>query len=245
MPTNPIVLNPPLPDRIQAIRHGRSLHFSVHTRADNPQVNSRNTQELEYQLQRQRELIARDLHDGIGSQLTHIISRLDMLVYNHPGLIEPLINLRTFASEAVEQLRETIWVLHRTELTYGQLTERMRGLLTRISYDIECPKLKITAYGDSHIFLEPQLASSIFRIMQESVNNAMKHACAAHISVCLAIDEASLTLLISDDGKGFDIEQIRPGYGLLNMQRRAEELGGSFRICASPDGTDITAEFPL
>lgn len=234
MPTNSIVPRINHPQHLHAIPGGKGLRF-----------NAPGKQELESQLQRQREQIARDLHDGIGSQLTHIISRLDMLAYNHQALEEPIANLRTFASEAVEQLRETIWVLHRTELTYGQLTERMRGLLTRISYDIDSPKLKVTAYGDSRIVLEPQLASSIFRLMQESVNNAMKYADAKHISVCLATDETSLTLLVSDDGQGFDRTLIKPGYGLLNMQRRAEELGGSFSIRSSADGTDVLAEFPI
>lgn len=234
MPTNSIVPSIDHQPHLQTIHSRKGVCFNVHGK-----------QELEYQLNRQREQIARDLHDGIGSQLTHIISHLDILAYSHHTLEEPIANLRIFACEAVEQLRETIWELYRTELTYDQLTERMRGLLTRISYDIECLKLKITAYGGGSIILAPQLASSIFRLMQESVNNAMKYAEATHISVCLATDDTSLTVFISDDGKGFDRTQIRPGYGLLNMQRRAEQLSGSLTIESSPNGTDVLEKFPI
>lgn len=245
MPANSFVHKTYQTDRFKPDLLRREFNPGIFGSQQYDSKNLRRAHDLENQLKRQREQIARDLHDGIGSQLTHIISRLDMLAYNHHELERPLAILRDFASETVEQLRETIWVLHQTDLTYGQLTERMRGLLTRISCDVDCPKLKVTAYGDSQLALAPQLASSIFRIMQEGVNNAMKYADAAHISVCLATDENSLTLLISDDGKGFDQQQIRPGYGLLNMKKRAEELGGSLRIASSADGTDILAEFPI
>lgn len=200
---------------------------------------------LHYQLQNQREQIARDLHDGIGSQLTHIISRLDILAYNHKGMENQLTDLRDFTSETVQQLRETIWVLSQIEITYGQLTERIRGLLTRISTDVDYPKMKITSYGEGTLLLPPQLASSIFRIVQESVNNAIKYAGCTEIVVCLATDQNSLTLLVSDNGKGFSQEKVSPGYGLQNIKKRAEELYGSLKIDSSCDGTNILVEFPI
>ncbi|MCF2502705.1 histidine kinase [Dyadobacter sp. CY107] len=223
---------------------GRQLQMKL-TEISRLDKNIRKQTNMHFQLKYQREQIARDLHDGIGSQLTHLISRLDLLAYNHKEMECQLAALRDFAHETVEQLRETIWVLHQPELTYGQLTERMRGLLTRISCDMDCPKIKITAYGESTALLAPQLATSLFRIMQEGVNNAIKYASSTNISVCLATDEKSLTLLISDDGKGFNVERAALGYGLLNIKRRAEELNGSFGITSSADGTDILVEFPL
>ena len=200
---------------------------------------------LHYQLQNQREQIARDLHDGIGSQLTHIISRLDIIAYNNKGIEHHLAALRDFTSETVQQLRETIWVLNQNEIEYGQLTERIRGLLTRITTDIDYPKIKITAYGDGALLLSPQMASSIFRIVQEGVNNALKYAEAPNISVCLATDDQSLTLLVTDDGNGFCMETVSLGYGLLNIRKRAEELNGFADISSSADGTRILVEFPF
>ncbi|MPR36054.1 sensor histidine kinase [Salmonirosea aquatica] len=200
---------------------------------------------LGVRLRKQREQIARDLHDGIGSQLTHIISRLDMLVHRNPTFEHQLIDLQDFARDTVQQLRETIWVLNQGEIAYGNLTERIRGLLTRISADVTCPTIKLTAYGDASTLLDPQLASSIFRIVQEGVNNAMKYAQCSEITVCLATDQHSLTLLISDDGKGFSAEDVPKGYGLLNFKSRTEELNGTFVLNSSDDGTEIHIEFPL
>lgn len=200
---------------------------------------------LHSQLKNQRERIARDLHDGIGSQLTHIISRLDIMAFNNQANQTQLADLRDFTSETFQQLRETIWVLNQPEIPYGQLTERVRGLLTRISCESEYPKLNIVAYGDGEALLSPHVASSIFRIVQESVNNAMKYADATSISVCLAIDDTSFTVLINDNGKGFCRQEICPGYGLENIRKRAEELNGKLELDSSKEGTKVLVEFPL
>lgn len=200
---------------------------------------------IQRSLLQQREQIARDLHDGIGSQLTHIISRLDLLAHGNVTLENQLHDLRDFTRETVKQLRETIWVLNQNEIVYGELTERIRGLLTRISTDSECPSIRLTAYGDAQTLLSPQLASSIFRITQEGVNNAIKYADCTELSVCLAIDQNSLTIQIRDNGRGFCPEEVTLGYGLLNFQKRTEELDGSLTINSSGDGTEVMAEFPL
>ncbi len=196
-------------------------------------------------LRKQREQIARDLHDGIGSQLTHIISRLDMLVHRNPAFESQLNDLQDFTRDTVQQLRETIWVLNQGEIAYGTLTERIRGLLTRISADADCPTIKLTAYGDASTLLDPRLASSLFRIVQEGVNNAMKYAACTDITVCLATDQHSLTLLVSDNGRGFCVEKVPQGYGLLNFKTRTEELDGTFSLNSSDEGTDVLIEFPL
>ena len=200
---------------------------------------------LQIRLRKQREQIARDLHDGIGSQLTHIISRLEMLVHRNPAFESQLNDLQDFTRETVQQLRETIWVLNQGEIAYGTLTERIRGLLTRISSEAGCPTIKLTAYGEASTLLDPRLASSLFRIVQEGVNNAMKYATCSDITVCLATDQQSLTLLVSDNGRGFCVEDVAKGYGLLNFKTRAEELDGTFSLTSSADGTEILIEFPL
>jgi len=210
-----------------------------------PKFIKKGNKNVSFELKSQREQIARDLHDGIGSQLTHIISKLDIMAFNHKELEEPLSALREFTSETFQQLRETIWVLNQPEISYGQLTERIRGLLTRISDDLESQKIKIVAYGDGSLLLSPRLASSIFRIVQESVNNAMKYADSTAISVCLATDQKSLTVLVSDNGKGFLTEELCLGYGLLNIKRRAEELNGFLDLNSSISGTNVLVEFPL
>ena len=235
MPTASVMKDFPGPDFLKIHAAGKEKHFSGFVKETN----------LSCQLKNQREQIARDLHDGIGSQLTHIISRLDIMAYNHKEIEQQLAALRDFTSDTFQQLRETIWVLNQPEIAYGQLTERIRGLLTRISADFEFQKIKVTAYGEGSLLLSPQLASSLFRIVQESVNNAIKYAGCELITVCLATDKQSLTVEISDNGKGFLTDQVRMGYGLLNIKERARELNGSMDLRSGADGTTILVEFPL
>jgi signal transduction histidine kinase len=200
-------------------------------------------QNVFHQLQNQREQIARDLHDGIGSQLTHIISRLDIMAFSNKSMENQLAALRDFTSETVQQLRETIWVLNQPEITFGQLTERIKGLLSRISEDMDCPKIQVNVCSDATILLPAPLTSSIFRIVQEAVNNALKYASATTIDVNINADKYTLSLQIIDNGKGFNIDEAKRGYGLQNIQKRTDELSGILDITSSTHGTSIRAEF--
>lgn len=231
--SRPVYLNPTR-ENMSNNKHGRSLRLDKQAALT-----------LMRTLRQQREHIARDLHDGIGSQLTHIISRLDLLAHSNTTLEDQLNDLRDFTRETVQQLRETIWILNQPVIVYGQLSERIRGLLTRISTDSDQPTIRFTAYGDATTQLPPAMASSIFRIVQEGVNNAMKYADCTELSVCLATDHDSLTILISDNGKGFSPDEVTPGYGLLNFKKRSEELHGNFTISSSIDGTEILVDLPL
>ncbi len=196
-------------------------------------------------LRLQREHIARDLHDGVGSHLTHIVSRLEILAHQNKQLEDGLMVLRDLASETINQLRETIWVLHQEKITFGHLTERIRGLILKIAENYERIEIRIAANGDKAISISPFIASSIFRIIQESINNSLKYAGASVITVCLNADADRISTQISDDGKGFDLCKVSPGYGITNMQERAKELGGKFYICSSEKGTHIMVYTPV
>jgi signal transduction histidine kinase len=80
----------------------------------------------------------------------------------------------------------------------------------------------------------------VFRIVQEQVNNIVKHAEASRIIIRLVNDDDLLVLEINDDGNGFDTESIKRGLGLTNMKNRAELLGGNFSLISTPGkGTTV------
>lgn len=87
--------------------------------------------------------------------------------------------------------------------------------------------------------LTPLLALNLFRISQEALTNVLKYANAT--SVELQITSTSLT--IQDNGQGFDIQTIKKGYGLANMESRAQEFNGTFHISSSNKGTKISIAF--
>ena len=100
--------------------------------------------------------------------------------------------------------------------------------------------------------LTKDLEICIYRVIQEALNNIIKHSKAKEFIVNLEIDDESITLIISDDGIGFkpvlllNEKYISDGIGILNMQERVERLNGSFHIDSSHNnGTVITIDFPI
>ena len=105
-----------------------------------------------------------------------------------------------------------------------------------------------TQFADISQRLSSEQALNLFRIVQEAVGNALRHACAHTIGVRISTDDTNtLRLEIQDDGIGFDLSAEHPGhYGLLNMQLRAQRLGGEWRVISETGkGTTLSLVMPL
>jgi len=93
-----------------------------------------------------------------------------------------------------------------------------------------------------------EVASCIFRVAQESLQNISKHANAKNVSVALGLENGAVVLTIGDDGVGFDLREVkgRKGLGLIGMDERAHLVKGKLTITSQPaQGTQITLEIPL
>jgi len=91
-------------------------------------------------------------------------------------------------------------------------------------------------------------ALALYRIMQEAVGNAAKHARAKRIGVRLTRANDTVSLVVSDDGAGFDRDELgtSPGLGLITMRERAGQLGGTFQVESAPSrGTTIRVDIPF
>jgi signal transduction histidine kinase len=219
----------------------------------------RESQELlQNELQHQRVRLARDLHDDIGSDLTHIVSRLDSLAYYTSATkqqqFENLINstrasidnLSDFTRESIENLRDIIWVLDQPTITLPHFAIRVHEILLRLWKGLETPLLHWqVAIVPNNLEMPPLVVHHVFRITKEATNNALKHAKATQICVRLETQLPDLLLTISDNGKGFDLHKETSGYGLTNMRRRAEEFGGLFCLQSNSRGTRISVKIPL
>lgn len=86
--------------------------------------------------------------------------------------------------------------------------------------------------------IDPTTSSGIFRIMQEALQNIHKHAHATKVEVNI-ISKQKIVILIKDNGKGFDQEDLKAGYGLKNMKERAMEIGFKFNVYSDITGTTI------
>ncbi|WP_297336754.1 sensor histidine kinase [Algoriphagus sp.] len=200
--------------------------------------------ETQNKLNEQRMLIARDLHDTIGAQLTFIISSIENLNYFEPikeTLTQRYRAIADFTRQTITELRDTIWAMNQGKVSWESLFVRVQDYLKKAKEIVE---MDITLTVAPNFPSKSELNSSdslhVLRIIQEAVQNAIKYAQASAIKINLTGNEVHFELSISDNGLGFDESQIQAGHGLYNMRKRAEELGGNLEIISKPKaGTQV------
>ena len=202
--------------------------------------------ENQNKLHEQRLAISRDLHDNIGAQLTFIISSVENLKFGFPTMENSIKNHLTkisdFTKTTIVELRDTIWAMNANEFTFDDLSSRIYNFIEKAQSAKENTAFKFLV-DDS---LKNSKFSSLegvnlYRTIQEAVNNAIKYADATEVSVQVQPKENGIVIDISDNGKGFDLETIDFGNGIVNMQKRIEEIGGVFKIQSELNkGTQIT-----
>ncbi len=203
------------------------------------------TVQTQNKLQEQRLRISRDLHDNIGSQLTFIISSIDNLKFitksADKNLKNKLSTINDFASNTINQLRDTIWAMNKNEISLADFYNRMLSFIEKAKHAKTDITFNVTNTIQSNSILSSVKGINIFRVIQEAVNNAIKYAKASKINVLIEESESNITFTVSDNGKGFDINTINFGNGLENMQKRIDEVGGTLSIDSHPSkGTTIT-----
>jgi signal transduction histidine kinase len=200
--------------------------------------------------EKERTRIARELHDDIGQALA--ILRIQMLRAGQPvsGMIgkrHPTIpqlcdNLKMLA----EKVSRISHQLHSAELEYLGLAVAVQGHCREFSEKYKIP-VECTCAGIPED-LDDLVALSLLRIVQEALYNAGKYSQAGSIQVALEASDTDLSLLISDDGVGFDPEEAKlaAGLGLISMRERTYLAGGEFKILSEPgQGTCIMVRIPL
>ncbi len=200
--------------------------------------------ELAHGLQTERERISRELHDSVGSQLTYIISTLDNTrkkATDSPVQTEienNLENIGQFARESMQQLRESIWAMNKDSFTLAEFEIKLKDYIgkyldtTGMGWDIDVSATKPVNLSPAHVL-------HLFRIIQEAVQNTIKHADATFIIITIHADAKSLKLTITDNGKG--IQEAVAGdetshYGLANMKKRAKDIHAELDIVSSKGG---------
>ena len=207
--------------------------------------------ETQNRLQEQRLRISRDLHDNIGAQLTFIISSVDNLKYGFKNMEEKLqdrlAGISGFTSQTIYELRDTIWAMNLESISLEDLKGRISNFMDIAKASTQGIGFKFTV--DESMDMEHQFSSvagmNLYRIIQEAVNNSLKYAQAKNIDLNISKEEGSINVQISDNGKGFDENEIEAGNGLANMRKRARELGGTLELdSASGSGTTVKLTIP-
>jgi len=202
----------------------------------------------------ERGRIARELHDGVGQSLTALKMRIELLEQSAAGgegsLARPLAELRELAEHTLLEVRQVSHLLRPQMLDELGLAPTLRWLVrsfeTRTGMAVE-----LFQEGVEEERVDPELETLLYRVVQEALTNAAKHARTRSARVRLHPDGRRLRLTIEDGGAGFDVEAAlavreEGGYGLRGMRDRVQLVGGSFSIrSAAGEGTRIEAEIPL
>jgi signal transduction histidine kinase len=189
----------------------------------------------------ERRFIAGELHDDLGQLLTVIKLRLQM---GAPGA-ETL----GLVDQAIDRVRKISRELRPALLDEVGLIPALRDHVVSQSALAGVP-IQLDLPADDSARLAPPLEIACFRIVQESLTNALRHASAAQIRVRVLRSAATVALTISDDGRGFDPASLAApsaGHlGIIAMQERVRARGGSFAITSAPGaGTRVQVDLPI
>ncbi|WFE28761.1 sensor histidine kinase [Solwaraspora sp. WMMD791] len=189
---------------------------------------------------REREGIARDMHDILAHSISLIAVQAEagpLLVHRDPDrAVRSFETISDTAHDALTQLRCTLGILRAAPNLAGipALAQRARETGLGVS---------VTERGEPFA-VGPDAAEAAYRVVQESLTNAVRHAGAAAVRVELDWSSDRLRVEITDDGPG--VVNVRPGNGLTGMRERVIACDGDFRAGVPPDGTGfvVTATFP-
>ena len=198
----------------------------------------------------ERKRISRELHDQTGQALTSLMMGLKGLEDNSPA------GSRCHLDELRQTVRQTLEDLHRLSLELRPPLLDDMGLQAAIGRYVEqwreLHRLDVAMHirGSCPEHLNREVEVAVFRIVQEALTNVAKHAKASHVSVVLNCEEDKLSLVLEDDGCGFDadvnLQNIGGRLGLIGMEERAQLVGGSLMVESSPgQGTSLFLRVPV
>ena len=201
---------------------------------------------LQSQIETQEETftkLEKELHDNVAQLLSSaklLIGVTQRKLINAPDTLA--IADETLAT-AINELRSLSKALNKEWLQQFNFIENLETEIKRINAS---DSLKIHLNNPGNLPLKSDQQIILFRIVQEALQNAIKHARASNITINIKEEKNELFMLIEDDGRGFIKNENKPsGVGLSNMQHRTKLLGGSIQWNSSTKGTSINIQLPV
>ncbi|MDP4087151.1 MAG: sensor histidine kinase [Bacillota bacterium] len=199
----------------------------------------------------ERKRLSREIHDGPAQMLANVIIRSDLIerVYRERGGEETLMEVRSFKKmvrSALYEVRRIIYDLRPMALDDLGLVPTLRKYLQTIEEYHHKSRIEFVNIG-----LEQRLSTkyevALFRMIQESVQNALKHADAKDIVVRVEITKLAINVMIMDNGGGFDILEKKPeSFGIIGKKERVERLNGEISIDSKiGKGTTVLIRVPI
>ncbi len=174
--------------------------------------------------EKERRRIAAELHDNLGVQANAILHNSSLLHETDTNNKAVLTDLQETAKEMLLNLRETLWALKAADATATELWLRVINFMKQMGRHYTNLNFTITGEAPTDMLIPSSKALNMLLMLQETVNNAVKHAGATTIAANSRMDKDNWVITVTDDGKGFDMAEAarkKDSYGLANMQERA------------------------
>jgi len=179
-----------------------------------------------------RKNIATDLHDDLGSTLNSV-KVFTNLAISGVKQEESLQQVKDNLTEATMSLRDMIWVLDDSLDTVDELITRLKQFAIPVA---AASSIEAIIKADSDVNsrqLTKEEKRNLFLICKEAINNSIKYSCASQIDVSITASGKKIQIVIADNGKGFNVDEVKKGYGLKNMQYRARQINYNISLVSS------------
>lgn len=204
---------------------------------------------LNEKLEEETKRIAHELHDEAGQLLACVHIALADVARELPGARQRLEEVQGMLDRIEEQLRRLSHELRPTILDDLGLLPALEFLADGVSGRAKIP---VTVEGSTRGRLSPAVETALYRVAQEALTNATKHASPTHLWIRLEHEERLIRCVVQDDGVGFDVGAVlggkngERGLGLIGMKDRVGAVGGRLEIISGPgNGTTLLVEIPL
>jgi signal transduction histidine kinase len=196
--------------------------------------------------EQERQRIAREMHDDLGSGLTSIVYQANALKQSQQGTndISQIDKITNTSTELVARMRDIVWAMNYENDTLDDLVAYIRhqsgSMLSQanIDYEINTPdEIQAVPIGGEQ-------RRNIYLASKEALHNVIKHANATHVSMRISVNDM-LNIRIADNGKGPGECGNKKGNGLRNMEVRMRQSGGHFSIEAAEPGTIVNLSMPI
>lgn len=194
------------------------------------------TTRQQLKLQTLRNKIASDLHDDVGSTLSSIHIFSEMARNQSKEVLPMLDTISESSKKMMDAMADIVWTINPENDNFEKIMDRMRSfayellLARKIDFEFDAKE----SLNDLKLSMEAR--KNLYLIFKEATNNMVKYSNADKAHFSLTEADKMLTMIIEDNGKGFDTQITSSGNGLKNMKKRAEEIGGAFRIDSAPGG---------
>ena len=190
--------------------------------------------------------VGQELHDNVGQLLSVANMQLSLVSSLAQDSIKSKVDdTKAVISDAIKEVRGLSKVLNNEVILNLGFQESLNTEIERLN-KMSVIKAELNSSGDKGVCKNNKDAIILFRILQEFISNTVKYSKASQLTITLNYDKDNLEIIAEDNGVGFNIENVKKGSGLINMESRARITNAEFSLISIPNqGTKLSLNYPI